>query len=124
MWDEELDHYADLFVACGYRETGLTFEEFLRCPWEAVRSIQPGPETRRWARTRSLTVTEFARMLGGNVMETPDTEDRRREGIAEHERFDRETRRRDAWSHPGKALEKRPGRSLTADGRGEPTWAI
>jgi len=124
MWDEEIDHYADLFVACGYRETGLTFEAFLRCPWDAVRSIRPGSEARRWARDRGLTVTEFAKAIGGGVMEAPDMEDRRREGIAEHERFDREVRRSGAWNRPGEALDRRPGRSLTTDGRGEPTWAI
>lgn len=91
MLDAELEFYGDVFVACRFVDTGLTFEQFLRHPLKAIASLEEGLALQRWART--VSATKLAKMVGGGPPAVLASEDRRKAGMAEHERFDRDARR-------------------------------
>lgn len=93
MWDEQLEHYADLFVAARLDLTGLTLERFLRNPMLAIASLKDGPPAALWAASRSVSATALARWAAGAPSSGPGCGVRRRAGIREHDLYDRQVRR-------------------------------
>ena len=85
MTHEELDHFGNLYCACGLAQAGVRFEDLLaRRLWVFV-DLPRTDEVRRWAYRWSVPVS----MLAASVrMPMEGREEDRRAGIVEHERFE------------------------------------
>lgn len=91
--DNEVDYWGDVFTALGLQALGVTFEEFIGAPGEAMAAASRSPWWARWAAHHRVSATALAKVAVARSGLDAGTAERRLAGDREHARHDAMARR-------------------------------